>query len=106
MRGLLVSSAIAGFLATMGPSHALQIVAAGDVAVCSDLTPAKAVGALIETLEGPVLALGDLAYDNGTPREFQNCYDPAWGSFKSRTFPTPGNHEYHTRGAAGYYAHF
>jgi 3',5'-cyclic AMP phosphodiesterase CpdA len=53
-----------------------------------------------------VLVLGDLAYPNGTAREFQECYDPTWGRFKDRTRPTPGNHDYQTPGAVPYYAYW
>ncbi|MEV4617680.1 hypothetical protein AB0J74_03055 [Asanoa sp. NPDC049573] len=31
---------------------------------------------------------------------------PAWGAFKSRTRPAPGNHDYNTSGASGYYGYF
>lgn len=51
----------------------------------------------------PVLALGDLVYNSGTPVEFAKCYDPIWGGLRNRTLPTPGNHEYNSPGAFGYY---
>lgn len=50
-----------------------------------------------------VLALGDLAYNRGEPLAFQDCYDPFWGKAKDRTWPTPGNHEYRSPGAFGYF---
>ena len=52
-----------------------------------------------------VLALGDLQYDRGTAAEFAS-YDASWGRFKSITHPVPGNHEYDTAGASGYYGYF
>lgn len=33
-------------------------------------------------------------------------WDPAWGALKSRTKPVPGNHEYNTTGASGYFGYF
>nr|WP_298411791.1 metallophosphoesterase [uncultured Halomonas sp.] len=51
----------------------------------------------------PVLALGDLAYPNGAPVDLNLCYDTYWGHFKDRTYPTPGNHEYHSHDAYAYY---
>ncbi len=57
-------------------------------------------------MPGTVLALGDLAYPNGTELEFRECYDPTWGRFKHRTRPTPGNHDHNTPGAAPYYAYW
>jgi hypothetical protein len=35
-----------------------------------------------------------------------NCYEPSWGRHKSRTYPSPGNHDHHTQGAAAYYNYF
>jgi acid phosphatase type 7 len=53
-----------------------------------------------------VLPLGDEQYDSGTLTEFQGGYDPTWGRKKAITYPAPGNHEYVTAGASGYYTYF
>lgn len=53
-----------------------------------------------------VLALGDTQYEDGALRKFQLSYDPTWGRFKQITRPVPGNHEYGTTKAAGYFAYF
>ena len=53
-----------------------------------------------------VLALGDIQYEDGAGADFDLSYDPAWGRVKAITRPVPGNHEYHTPGAAGYYDYF
>ncbi len=53
-----------------------------------------------------LLLLGDNQYENGTLAKFQASYDPSWGRLKAITHPVPGNHEYQTPGAAGYYAYF
>ena len=45
-----------------------------------------------------VLALGDLAYKEGTYQELKAYYDPSWGRFKKNTYPVPGNHEYKSGG--------
>jgi len=50
-----------------------------------------------------VLALGDLAYKRGEPVAFSDCYDPYWGQARDRTWPVPGNHEYQSVGAYGYF---
>jgi 3',5'-cyclic AMP phosphodiesterase CpdA len=34
------------------------------------------------------------------------CFDPAWGQFRNRWHPVPGNHDYFTPGAAGYFQYF
>ncbi len=53
-----------------------------------------------------VLALGDEQYERGALSDFRAEYDAAWGAVKSLTFPVPGNHDYGTTRAAGYYAYF
>jgi hypothetical protein len=53
-----------------------------------------------------VLPLGDIQYENGALDKFTGSYDPSWGRLKSITKPVPGNHEYLTAGASGYYSYF
>lgn len=53
-----------------------------------------------------VLPLGDEQYDSGALADFRTSYDPSWGRLNDRVRPTPGNHEYVTPGAAGYYSYF
>ena len=53
-----------------------------------------------------VLALGDLQYESGVLAKFNASYDASWGAFKATTLPVPGNHEYNTADAAGYYDYF
>jgi len=83
------------------------VVAAGDIADCAHLDPARATAALVAQFpSATVLAAGDTAYPDGAPQDYARCYDPTWGAFKSRTRPATGNHEYHTPNAAGYFAYF
>jgi hypothetical protein len=81
------------------------LVAAGDIADCFS-NGDEQTAALVNTIPGTVAALGDLAYENGAPHEFAQCYEPTWGQFKARTRPAAGNHEYQTPGAAGYFAYW
>ena len=53
-----------------------------------------------------VLTLGDLQYEVGAPAAFAQSYHPSWGQYRSTTYPAPGNHEYGTPGAAGYFDYF
>ena len=53
-----------------------------------------------------VLLLGDLQYENGELDGFRQSYEASYGRFKDRSVPAPGNHEYNTPGATGYYAYF
>jgi len=79
------------------------LVGAGDIAGCKSLEGAKATAKLIEKIPGTVFAAGDLAYETGTPHEFELCYGPTWGRFKDRTKPALGNHEYADPTAHGYF---
>ena len=83
------------------------LVGAGDIAECSRGPDAETAD-LVESVSGIVFTLGDNAYENGSPADFQDCYGPTWGrpSIKSRTMPVVGNHEYQTRDAAGYFQYF
>lgn len=71
-------------------------IGAGDIAECGDQLPhAKETAALIDRFPtATVFAAGDNAYRNGTASQFKKCYGAAWGRFKQRTRPVPGNHDY------------
>lgn len=93
----------------------VTLYAAGDIADCRKVGAAGSGAAktagLIEPLlaadpEAFVLSLGDHTYPIGLLSEFTECYEPTWGRFKSRTWPVPGNHEYYTPHAVGYYTYF
>lgn len=95
-------------LLVTGPGPAAQttvLLAAGDIGVCGS-AGAVQTGAMLDELQGTVLALGDIAYPHGTIEDFLNCYDPVWGRHKSRTRPAPGNHEYESAGAQPYFDYF
>jgi hypothetical protein len=80
------------------------VLAAGDIADCRSQGD-EATAELLERTPGTILTLGDLAYPSGRPEDFR-CYDASWGRFKTRTRPSPGNHEYLTRNASGYFDYF
>ena len=92
---------------------AATVVAVGDIAcppgapvtrrTCRQAATARAAAALQPTR---VLVLGDLQYQTGRYRAFTRSYDKSWGALRSITWPVPGNHEYETTGARGYYRYF
>jgi hypothetical protein len=86
----------------IGPA---TLVAAGDITSCA-VTDDSGTATLVESIPGTVATLGDEAYDTGSTREFTRCYDPTWGAVLDRTRPVPGNHEYLTPRAAGYFSYF
>lgn len=81
------------------------LVGAGDISSCSNNND-EATAKLLDQIPGTVFTVGDNAYSSGTATEYKNCYDPTWGRHKSRTKPVPGNHEYSTSGASGYFNYF
>lgn len=103
------TTVVATFGGTAAPADVAVLgwgfVGAGDIAHCSS-TGDEATALLLDGIAGTVFTLGDNAYEDGTATEFANCYEPTWGRHKARTRPSPGNHEYHTPGATGYYDYF
>jgi hypothetical protein len=81
------------------------IAGAGDIATRRSDDEQTAV--LLDRIDPDVVfTTGDNAYPDGTLSDFENYYHPTWGRFKARTRPTPGNHDYHTEGASGYFTYF
>ncbi|HEY1100612.1 MAG TPA: metallophosphoesterase [Myxococcota bacterium] len=88
----------------------LVLVGAGDIASCST-TADEATGQLVQRLldassNAWAFTLGDNAYPDGSMAQFRQCYEPAWGAFKSRTIPVVGNHDWRTPNAGGYRSTF
>lgn len=91
---------------TASPTPApVVLVGAGDIASCSSEGD-EATAAVLDTIGGIVFTTGDNAYGDGTPKEFAECYHPSWGRHRDRTYPAPGNHDYETPGASGYFEYF
>jgi acid phosphatase type 7 len=84
------------------PSASGVLVGAGDIADCD----AQPTATLLDNIPGTVFTAGDNAYPNGSASDYANCYDPSWGRHKARTHPSPGNHDYNTSTATGYYNYF
>jgi len=86
-------------------SGSAVFVGAGDISSCTNNND-EATSKLLDAIPGTVFAAGDNAYIDGSYTEYINCYDPTWGRHKARTKPIPGNHDYQTSGAAGYFQYF
>jgi hypothetical protein len=91
--------------ATAANDQTAILVGAGDIADCKDLSGAEATAKLLVQLPGTVMAVGDLAYPDGSKENFV-CYDKTWGRVKSRTRPAAGNHEFHSAGGTPYFDYF
>ena len=104
-----------GGVGALGPSPGATgggtlVAAAGDLA-CEpgrgDPCRQQATSDLILGLNpAAFLAVGDLAYPDGTLDQLRAWYEPSWGRLGARVHPAPGNHDFHTTGAAGYFDFF
>ena len=91
----------------------VTVVAVGDIACQPGDQPTssscrQAATARVARKIAPdaVLALGDTQYERGGFKAFRRSYDKSWGTLKRVTAAVPGNHEYHTAGAKGFYRYF
>jgi hypothetical protein len=94
-------------------SPVATLVGAGDIAQCSGGALNSKANATAKLLDGiprdpstTVFTTGDNVYETGSASDFANCYNPTWGRHKDRTRPVPGNHEYGTTNATGYFGYF
>jgi len=102
------ASTMVSSTAAVRPVH---VVAVGDIACApggklSDVTCQQAATAALAKDADAILLLGDLQYEKGTAQAFAGSFDKSWGALKDRSVPAPGNHEYETKGASGYYEYF
>jgi hypothetical protein len=81
------------------------LVGAGDIADCT-AQGAELTARLLDGIIGTVFTAGDNAYPHGSFRDYAQCYHPTWGRHFTRTFPSPGNHEYETPHGADYFNYF
>ncbi len=94
-----------GGTASLDAGTVAYLVGAGDIVRC-DKDIDEATSRLLDTLPGTVFTLGDNAYLRGTAQEFSECFHPSWGRHLPRIRPAPGNHDYYTPRAAGYFGYF
>ena len=81
------------------------LVGAGDIGNCNTTTD-EATARLLDGIQGTVFTVGDNAYPDGSMKSYERCFEPTWGRHKDRMRPVPGNHDYNTQGAKGYFDYF
>jgi len=97
----------------------ITVAAAGDIACDATALGSKAedasgeschMGATAQLIAAAhpdlVLPLGDEQYQSATLDAFRASYAKTWGRFLAITRPAPGNHEYVTPHASGYFGYF
>jgi hypothetical protein len=119
---VLTTAAVFHAASSRGQSPPSIVLAAGDIADCQKSIFSKVLYNLLGVNTGSgaaatarilkrssavtVLALGDLAYPDGSEADFRRCYERTWGPYKERTRPVPGNHEYSSLDAEPYFAYW
>ena len=100
---MLIGLLVCPLIAMADPTPALPpvLLAAGDIADCGP--GAASTAKLLQSQQGLILAIGDLAYPSGSREDFKRCYEPTWGKFRDRLKTVPGNHEYMTAGGKPYF---
>jgi hypothetical protein len=117
----VLAAATLGALPTASSAAATAdpvIAAAGDIA-CDPTDPnynggsgtssfcrQQATAALLDSGYAAILPLGDEQYSDGALTKLHQVYDPSWGRTKALHRPVPGNHEYLTPDAAGYFDYY
>lgn len=89
------------------------VAAVGDIA-CPASAPVTAIecrqwqvaDAIATADPDSVWILGDIQYPNAALADFQSSFDKSFGRFRQIWRPSPGNHEYDTPGASGYFDYF
>jgi len=92
------------------------MIAVGDIAMCGqrgDEQTAAIVDSVLKVdsianVENVVITMGDNAYPVGSVEQFERCFGASWGTPRIMKLirPSPGNHDYNTRGAVPYYTYF
>jgi hypothetical protein len=99
--------------ATAGGGYPL-IAAAGDIACESprptsdgEMCQQKATSNLFRRYRTrAILTLGDNQYDDGKLSEYRGSFRRSWGRFRWKLHPSPGNHDFQTHEADGYFDYF
>jgi acid phosphatase type 7 len=84
--------------------HAV-LAGAGDIAICGN-SGSEQTAQLLDGIAGQVVTFGDNSNESGTAAQFADCFAPTWGRHRARIRPAPGNHDYYTAGASGYYGYY
>lgn len=112
------TAALVGAVFLLAPSaqarvNSRTIAVAGDIACPADQATTatrcrqREIAALTEKIDPDELWLpGDLQYWSGALEDFRSAYAESFGRFRRISRPVPGNHDYGTAGAAGYFSYF
>ncbi len=109
-RAIMVAISMLAFVMAgvpMARAATVTVATAGDIARTTVGDPQVQTAALISAMNPTkVLVLGDEQYEHGEYSNFLRSYGRTWGAFNAIAAPVPGNHEYETPNASGYFQYF
>ena len=109
-RAIMVAASMLVFMVAGVPiarAATVTVATAGDIARTNVGDPQVKTAGLISAMNPTkVLVLGDAQYEHGEYSNFLRSYDRTWGAFNAIAAPVPGNHEYETPNASGYFQYF
>ncbi len=107
-----ILAATQGVPTSQAAVDSVTIAAAGDIAcdpddrAYSSCSHPDTAALVAQRGAAAVLPLGDSQYETGNAGDYLDAYASSWGRFLRYTYPVPGNHEYLTAGASGYFDYF
>jgi hypothetical protein len=92
-------------MATTASGCVLRVTAAGDLggSASANSPVAKQIAGLKPTW---VMIPGDVVMPDGQPSGYSGFFEQTYGPLRATIVATPGNHDYHTAGAAGVFGYF
>ena len=88
-----------------GATRLPVLVGAGDIAGCQS-DGDEATAAVLDRIRGTIFTVGDNVSEDGTLKDYRDCYEPTWGRHKRRIRPSLGDHDYGTSEATAYFSYF
>ncbi len=82
------------------------VLATGDSRTGCNSGAAATANLLSRYPSSTLLLFNGDATDTGASSEFTTCFDTTFGKYKAQLRPVPGNHEYGTSGASGYFGYY
>ncbi len=106
-RAITVRAVVTGFALMVAASGCavVRVTAAGDLgsSASANAPVSNQIAGLKPTW---VLIPGDVVMPDGQPTGYTGFFDQTYGPFRSAIIATPGNHDYHTTNAAGFFGYF
>lgn len=110
---LVISASVVGLASVQRESTGaaetpVTIAAAGDLGgSANEIRPvANLMDGMTKTPGDRILLLGDLVYSDGDPSDYASWFNDVYGPLKAKTIATPGNHDAHTAGIAGFFGYY